>query len=282
MIELKTPNAPATDKQLWRLHELTGEDTREWKLTMQQASDKIAELEEDDLSVPVEQVDNGREPFSEAHICMIEGDQGSGKSNTAVGMVVDAYRKDAVQIYCRDVLKIICLFKGFDPKSRIAKIKVNGQQKLIRIPQSYKLISPIRIFSNFHLYGIPYVYCPTFSHILKWLKADIIRDGWLLIDEYYIGGNARDSMSKFGKALQKQGFQYRKMQLEVVLLTPLASLIDKYARITPTKRILCSFNKKTREITLEIREKGVKGTKTVTYPASQYWRNYWTNERINE
>jgi len=43
-MQLRTPNAPASRKQLWLLHILTKEDTREWKLTMQEASDKITEL----------------------------------------------------------------------------------------------------------------------------------------------------------------------------------------------------------------------------------------------
>lgn len=52
MISLKTPNATATRKQLWLLHTLVKQDTRDWKLTMQEASDKISEFK----------LDNGRHP----------------------------------------------------------------------------------------------------------------------------------------------------------------------------------------------------------------------------
>ena len=41
---LSNPEAPATSKQLWLLHILTKQDTRIWRLTMQEASDKINEL----------------------------------------------------------------------------------------------------------------------------------------------------------------------------------------------------------------------------------------------
>ena len=44
MIQIKTPDAPATNRQMWLLHLLTGEDTRNLDLTMKQASDRIAEL----------------------------------------------------------------------------------------------------------------------------------------------------------------------------------------------------------------------------------------------
>ena len=66
------------------------------------------------------------QPFSEAHVTLVEGDQGQGKSVTATGLVVDAYRNDCVRLFCRDKLKIDCEVKAFDPKGRIAKIKQNG------------------------------------------------------------------------------------------------------------------------------------------------------------
>jgi len=44
MATLRTPEAPATSKQLWLLHILTKTDTRGLKLTMQEASDRIEVL----------------------------------------------------------------------------------------------------------------------------------------------------------------------------------------------------------------------------------------------
>lgn len=277
-VVLKNPDAPATTRQLYRIKQLTGGDVDDIGLTMQQASEKIGEYESSNriVSKPGEGV-----PFNEAHVTLIEGDQGSGKSNTAVGMVRDAYDRDCVRIYCLSK-GISCIVKGYDRENRIAKIKEKSGIRLLRIPESCKLTSPMRIFANFHLYGIPYVYIPSFGHLLKWLKMGLIVNGWLLLDEYYIGGNARDSMTAFGKELEKQGFQMRKMQLDVVLITPIASLIDKYARLTPTKHILCAYDKIRREITLTVREKGKKGSRVLApYDATQYWKNYWTNERIN-
>jgi len=277
---LRNPEAPATARQLFRLHKLTGEDMRDADSTMQQASDKIEEYESG--KVEEEPIFDSKAPFTEAHVCMIEADQGGGKSLTATGMVTDTYFRDCVRIYCEEN-NIRGIVKGYDHKNRIARLKVDGVTKFIRIPKSYKLHSPMRIFANFHFYGIPYVYIPSFGHLLAWLKAGIIVNGWLVLDEYYIGGNARDSMTAFGKELEKQGFQMRKMQLDVILITPIASLIDKYARLTPTKHILCSYDKKRREVTLTIREKGKRGSRVLPpFDATQYWPFYWTNERINK
>jgi len=41
---MSKPDLPATKKQLWLLHLLTKEDTRNWNLTVKQASEKISEL----------------------------------------------------------------------------------------------------------------------------------------------------------------------------------------------------------------------------------------------
>ena len=41
---ISNPDAPATSKQLYYLHLLTKQDTRAWKLTIKEASDKISEL----------------------------------------------------------------------------------------------------------------------------------------------------------------------------------------------------------------------------------------------
>ncbi|KKL98812.1 hypothetical protein LCGC14_1820610, partial [marine sediment metagenome] len=105
--------------------------------------------------------------------------------------------------------------------------------------------------------------------------------GWLLVDEYYIGGNARESMSTLGRELEKQSFQYRKMQLEVVIITPMSRLIDWTARLIPTERISCEYEAKTGRVTLSIRKRGRKGTREVSYDSLPYRRYYWTNERIN-
>jgi hypothetical protein len=221
----------------------------------------------------------GLKPFSSARVRIIEGEQGSGKSITAVAKIVDSYQLDCIRIFCQEH-NIKCIVKSYDARRGIAKVQKDGAIRMFKMPSSYKLHSPMRIFCNFHLYGIPYVYCPSFRDILSWLKQDIIRDGWLVIDEYYIGGNARESMSALGRQLEKQSFQYRKMRLEVMILTPMARLIDWTARIIPTERISCEYEEKTGNVTLQIRKKGHKGTREITYDSKPYRKYYWTEERI--
>src|SRR4030042_4518516 len=95
-IALRNPDAPATQNQLFKIHKLTGEDTRGLRITMQEASNKVAEF---DVGHVIPPPDIGMEPFSEAHVTLVEAEQGGGKSCTAVGMVVDAYYQDCINNY---------------------------------------------------------------------------------------------------------------------------------------------------------------------------------------
>jgi hypothetical protein len=272
--------AKAEIKQLYKLSQLSGDNTYSLDISYEEAKQRIKDYASGKL-IPK----GNKQPFNEAHITLIEADQGQGKSNTATGLVVEAWGKDTANMWLWLLKKGEWQgeVKSYDRKTRVVKFKLDGILKAYQIPESYKLESPMQIFANYHLFGIPYVFIPSFTHLLYWLKKDVILDGWLLIDEMYLGAGARNSMTKLGKELSDQSFQMRKRQLEVVLITPVNSLLDKKVKLTPTKHIICSYNKIKREITLTERIKGMAGTKTLPpYDATQYWGNYWTNERISK
>jgi hypothetical protein len=174
---------------------------------------------------------NNNKPHEYAHITIIEGDQGSGKSNTAVGMVVDDYKKDNTR----------------------------------------------RIYANFHLYGVRYMYLPL-PVLLEYLNSDLIRDAWVLVDEGYIEGDKRDSMNSLAKTVTKFRNQIRKRKIDFVLIAPDSTELDFRWRKVATKRILCTYNPKTKRITMYIKKKGVTRTKVVSYYAPQYWKYFRTDE----
>ena len=282
MADTLVKDIPATKHQLWKIHQLTGENTKNLKLTYRQASSRIQQLElaavESELSLGNELEDDT--PFSEAHISIVEGDQRSGKSIYAVGKVCDAYDKDCVRIYCEEVLKINCEVKAFYRKDRIAKIKHNNQIKLLAIPKSYELKSPMRIFSNIHLYGIPYVYIPSYHHMLKWLQSGFISNGWLIMDEAHKGISARATQTEEGREWVAELFQFGKSRLEVFLITHFARMIDYLSRLIPTKRVHCTYNEKTKKVTYTIKQKGVEGEQEHSFDATQYFGRYRTNEKV--
>lgn len=219
-------------------------------------------------------------PFAYAHVTIVSGEQGGGKNTTCVARVRDAYDRDCVKIYLENVRGVYSAkVLSYDRQSRIAKIKYNGELKLLRITQDYKLHSPMKIFSVFHLYGIPYVFC-TWVQIVDWLTKDVIRDAWLLLDQYEIVGNAREGMTSLAKFLEKKSYQFRKRRLEVYVLVPMERLADWTIRGIATERIYCTMNEETKIITMKIRKKGVRGVRTVTYWGGQYFANFRTDEEI--
>ena len=172
-----------------------------------------------------------REAMSRAEICIIEGEQGAGKTNTAVAKVKDASDKDP----------------------------------------------NIKIFANFHLYGIKYVYA-NLGTIVEHLNSGLITEGYIIIDESYIGGDARMGMTLMTRILTWFGSQIRKRQLHLILIAQHGRMIDYRFRLFMTEHILCSYNEKTYVITLTIVKRGEKKKRVHTYYAPQYWKYYNTNE----
>ena len=169
--------------------------------------------------------------MSRAEICIIEGEQGSGKTNTAVAKVVDAYNND----------------------------------------------NTVKIFANFKLYGIKYVNA-SLATIVEYLNSNLITDGYIVIDESYIGGDARMGMTLMTKVLTWFGSQIRKRGLHLILIAQHGRMIDYRFRLFMTEHIMCSYNEKKHMITLTIVERGKKKKRSFSYDGSQYWKNYNTNE----
>jgi len=69
--------------------------------------------------------------------------------------------------------------------------------------------------------------------------------------------------------------------LEMVIITPMANLVEKYMRLIVTKHVCCTNDAKTGITTLEIKKKGESNTSTFSYDSRPYRKYYWTNERIN-
>lgn len=76
-VDLKTPYAPATSKQLWLLHILTQKDTRNLNLTMKEASEQIDKLMSKDKTTPTKI----EQPISQSERIVIQGNKPSGQTD---------------------------------------------------------------------------------------------------------------------------------------------------------------------------------------------------------
>ena len=169
------------------------------------------------------------------HVTLIEGEMGSGKTNTAVALVVDKYRENP----------------------------------------------DIKIFANFHLYGIKAVYRPTFIEIMQLVNQLNIDECTIVIDESGNEGESRRGMSAATILFTQYINQMRKRKIDLIVIVQNGRLLDWRISAVKDTRILCDFNEDTNYIKLTIKYlKGVKRgkEKIVSYYAPQYWKYYDTYE----
>ena len=159
----------------------------------------------------------------------------------------------------------------------------NGKSVTIvaRVVDAYKKDPTIKIYANFHIYGIRYVYLPL-PLMLEYLNSGLIQDGYLLIDEAYISGDAREGMTAVVRMITKMSNQMRKRHLHLYLTVPNAKMIDWRYRWAVTEKIMCTYyNEKTHEVKLVIKNKRkYKKPRSFTYDASQYFPYFDTDEQI--
>lgn len=214
-------------------------------------------------------------PHPHALVNLIRGEQGSGKTNTLTGFIIDR---------ALATIKAIQVPSGkLYPAEPYGGGKVllpggNGhEERIVSVPRNCIIIPEVKIFTNFHLFGVKYVYC-TLSNIVEWVNDGTIRDGILGIDEAYIGGEARRSSSSINVQLTQFGQQIRKRKIELYMLVQHGRFLDWRWRWLATREITCRYDEKAHRVHLVI--KNIRGNKqkTVWYDGSQYWPYFDTDE----
>lgn len=212
----------------------------------------------------------------EADIRILTGPQGAGKSITGVAYPVDDYFEKAKAVFpSGNQYPIVSTFPYYLCKTgdgRVLKLPSNFREKGIRI------VSPVKIFSNFHLYGIKYTFTDM-PMMIKHMNSPLITDAWFLIDESFMI-DKRNSMTQVGKIIAQFGATIRKRRLHLLVMVQYKSFAELRLRIFATQTILCEFDKRTKYVNLTISRKGEKRKRTVSYNSMPYRRYYDTYELI--
>ena len=148
-----------------------------------------------------------------------------------------------------------------------------------RVVDAYKKDPSIRIFANFHLYGIKYVFADL-ATIVEYLNSPLFRAAYIIIDAAYIGMEARKGMELLTQVMTYLGMQAGKRRLRLIIIVQHGRMIDWRARWLVTEHIFCTYDEATQMITLKIKDKRKKRDRSVTYWAPQYWRYYDTEEVV--
>lgn len=231
-------------------------------------------------------------PMTYARVTIIDGEQGSGKSETAVSFGVNAMHKgmtsigiyrgldDAgkpVFVYCK--AQPILSKRGF-PIIGYAKIWLPNQEpRIMKIPpKSLICAEGVRVIYNGHLWGVRYVHMEL-KDIIKHLNDGTIRDCILIIDEAYITADRREGMSPLVKAVSKLSKQLRKRHIHLIMCTPDSTELDLRFQKIEVEHIVCSYDEMTQMVTKYIRNrKKYKRPREVSYDGRLYRKYYDTDE----
>ncbi len=223
------------------------------------------------------------QPFTFAPIALIVAEQGGGKSTIATARAVDDTFAHVTRVRLESGYEVKASPALNDKgKPIIGYVTVHFPDKesfVAEVPEGACVIADsVRVFANYHLYGIRYVPCDL-ATILEYINTGLIVDGWILIDEAYIGGDSRNSMNLLNQIITKFGMQIRKRRLDLIVCYPLDKMADLRFRLIRTERITCHYDEKTQEITAEIK-RGKEKKKTITFWAPLYWPYFNTEERF--
>jgi hypothetical protein len=214
--------------------------------------------------------------MAKANVTLIEAQMGEGKTNTATAIMIDKYFNEIYAIRSNQTFKTY-LVKPY--RLEVVKLPIAGksESRLIEIPKGWETFSTGRLFCNFHLFGVKFIYGdPAF--MVRLLNTGFVSNGILVVDEGYIAADSRRGMGAMSVMYTWFGQQMRKRNIELYILVQHGRFIDWRFRFIAKRKILTHFNEKTHMIHLLIQNL-VKGTeKATSFYAPQYWKYYDTNE----
>lgn len=232
--------------------------------------------------------------LSQADLRIISGSQGSGKSTICTALVVDdcyAHMTRIVNTKTGEYRKARALneeeIQSLESKGIIYNIlkhirvysNVDNSSRIIVKPDGWVIESPIRVFSNYHLYGIRYKYIGV-EDIIESINDDTITDGWCCIDESTFV-DRQDSMSTIVKMVSKFMAQARRRMLHVVIVAQESSMIATRLIMFSTTRVECSYDEDTYTIDYEVSANS-KVMQSSTLYAPNYWKFFKTREIVKQ
>ena len=155
-----------------------------------------------------------------------------------------------------------------------------------QIADAYAKDPSYMVLSNMKLYGIKHIYQPDINATLKLLisRPDFNHIKWL-VDESYVGGDSRRSMSTSSVVCSWVLQQARKRDMEIAYIAQHPRMLDWRFSWAANKRIECvkydwdeEKRRGTRNIKIIVKDIDKKTEKTISYWGPQYWKYYNTNE----
>ena len=221
----------------------------------------------------------------------IFGDQGQGKSCTAVALVADdchanitGIRNPTTKEYFKaralndqEIQTLESQGVKYNPLKHIRIFKSDSISKIVAKPKGFAVESSVKVFANFHFYGIRFKFIDQ-NFLIENINDDILTNAWLVLDESILT-DKQDSMSRAGKLLAKFGAQGRKRKLHTIIIAQYPDMINSRFTRFATTRVTCTYDKHTNMIDLDVNKSSEYMTSTSFY-APYYWPFYEHDEKI--
>lgn len=296
---IKTPDAPATSRQLWKLHTLTGEDTRDINMTMQEAHNKIKQLENGRIykwqEIPLEWEASLKIPMNFADVRLFFGDPGSGKSMSTVACVIDDVFNYVTHVVTPEgeMIKANALNEEEQmfleaPQSKGGMgIRYNHlrhmrifnddgtKSKIVKIPTNYTILSPVKVFANRTFYGIRYAPFDLES-FMQYINTPLFTNGWIVLTESVLLGK-EDWQSYVARFLRWFGATCRIRHMHMAVDMQYRNQLAPLFHLLATTNVECSYDPDTTIVTLDVNESSPVMTST-SYVSHPYQKFYRTDE----
>lgn len=215
--------------------------------------------------------------MAKANVTIIEAQMGEGKTNTATAICVDRYFSRIHTIISPEGFRFAVKPYRLNFVELQPRPGIDEKPKIVEIPKGWKTLSDTKVFTNYHLYGVRFMYSDP-AMMLQYLNTGLLSSGIMVIDEGYIAGDARRSMNTLGLIYTWFAQQMRKREIELYLLVQHGRFIDWRFRYVAKQKILTRYSDKTHRIRLLIQNLSKGTEKIVSFYAPTYWKYYDTNE----
>ena len=229
-----------------------------------------------------------------ADIRILHGDQGQGKSVTSVALVVDEYYDKMQSVVSPDgeIFKARALnddeinwmeereifYDNLKHVRIFAGEAKDDRSKVISLPPNWTVLSPLKVFANFMLYGIKFVPING-NRIIEYINDDnFFRDAWCILDES-TEVDKHDTMTREGKMSQMFGAQVAKRDLHLIINSQYTNMVQSRYVTFSTTRVLCSCDPDTKIVSLDVNVNSPMMVST-DYYCVPYWRFYKRGEVI--
>lgn len=210
---------------------------------------------------------------------LLEAPMGGGKTTTSTAFMVDGYYKNIYSIVDRNDNEYPVNPYGLG----IVRLKksefVSSQNigRLIKVPKGWQTNSSLKLFCNYHLFGVKYMYAPM-NKVLDYVNTPVMENAIWTVDESYMDADSRRGMNPMTIFMTNYAQSMRKRHIDLQINIQHGRFLDWRLRYITKRKILTKYNDKTFQVKLLIQDLAKNTEKSVSYDARVYWPFFDTKE----